>query len=293
MQAEPTAHLLVPDTGGRSYCFCTLALGEGYAKLALQLAGDIAQFAPSAYLFVLSDHPQILQGVPNVIVRRHQRRSAMGYNDKLCVVAKALEEFETCIFLDADVRILQGVFLEPTVFGAGLRACRPLTWADVKARHSSGPPAHWKREFLSMMRTLRQDLKLAPPDDQVPHVQEQVFALSRSELTTRFLKKWNEIAVLCEKRGFFRWEGLTIGVAALLTGTPVVAEAFAGLRFFEPVQSLQDVESGVLSRATYDALLATVSPLKNSSAPLSRMRRRTSAFLSYLKTRIRGLDLLN
>ncbi len=274
-------------------CFCTLALGEGYAKLALQLAGDIAKYAPDVRLFVLSDHPGILQGMTNVVVRAHTRRSAMGYNDKLCVIAKALQEFETCIFLDADVRILQPVHLEASVFGPGLQACRPLTWAAVRERHSAGEPAHWKREFLRMMQMLRQELKVEVPDSQVPHVQEQVFAVSRGATTNGFLRKWNEVAVLCERKGYFRWEGLTIGAAALLTGMPVVDQAFLGFRFFEPVQSLQDVESGLLSRSAYEALLATVVPFKTSGAFLPRVRRQLAAAFTRLKGRIRGLDLLN
>lgn len=276
----------------RHYCFCTLALGEGYALLALQLAGDIARFAPGASLFVLSDHSHLLAGTANVVVRPHVRRSALGYNDKLCVVAQALREFDTCIFLDADVRILQPVHLEPTVFEPGLHACRPLTWAIVRDRHSSGVPAHWKREFLRMQVALRRDLKLQVPDEQVPHVQEQVFAVSRGEQTTRFLRLWNDVAARCERKGFFRWEGLTIGVAALLSGMPVVEEAFLGLRFFEPVQSLQDVERGVLSQSVYDALLATVAPFKNSGALLSRIRRRLAATVTFVKTWVFGIDLL-
>lgn len=93
----------------QTFCFCSLALGERYREHALLLAQDIAEYSPRTFLVILSDKPQEFSKYPHILAFKHQQQSIGCYHDQRFVIAKALSLFETCVFLDADIRILDKV----------------------------------------------------------------------------------------------------------------------------------------------------------------------------------------
>ena len=91
------------------FCFCTLALGENYCNLALELAKDLEEYSPNTYFIILTDKPQYFYKQTNVLAFKHQQKSIGFYHDKRFAIAKALSLFNSCIFIDADMRILAAV----------------------------------------------------------------------------------------------------------------------------------------------------------------------------------------
>lgn len=275
-------------------CFCTLALGNEYCLLAKQLAEDIGKSSPYP-LLILTDKPSHYRDLTNTIVLRHHKRSVLGYNDKLCVVEQALSRFDTCIFIDADVRILGPIALDKEVFEPGIRAYRVRSWEYTKNEASLGQPAPWKAGNLRIMRLLRRELDLESKDEDIPYVVEFLFAITRDARTEPFLERWAHLAEFCEKNGFFNHEGFSIGLAALLVGCPVLQSSFAGVRFFEVKISFQDhVPAGLMSHDEYRTLRSSIVDLKTSG---SRSRRKTEmlqrlrVFLRHQRIRLFGLRL--
>ena len=287
--------------GPEGYCYCTLALGQEYCYLAKQLASDLEQYAPGSTLFILTDHPKIFEGVANVKVIFHRKRSVVGYNDKLCVVKRALNSYNTCIFLDADIRILDPIQLDQTVFAPGLTAYRIYSWLYFKIHESD-----WDRRVNTIvMPYLRKQMNLSYDDGDIPVVSEHLFAVTRCPQMDAFLEKWNALAELCEKKGIVRFEGFSIGLAGLLIGFPICQNEFSGLHMFEPViYSRGLVQKGLMSEGDYGALDASISRYKHPVSDYSSMsglwmtfqnRLRLNRFgkvYKFIKIQLLGLDLL-
>lgn len=281
------------------YCFCTLALGEKYCNLAKQLAEDLSQFSPDVPLLVLTDTPACFENVKNTIVIKHSQKSVLGYNDKLCVVKKALELFSTCIFLDADVRVLEPVTLSQEIFQLGLKAYRIRSWEWTKNVTPSEELQRWQREDLRIMSVLRKKLNLQQDDRDIPFIVEFLFAVTRHEKIASFFQKWNELAELCERERFFVHEGFSIGLAAFLTRIPISQNSFEGLNFFEPLISRQtQLADGSMSQAVYDMLFSSIHIYKSSqkkykwSRKIDRLKRKMTVGLRFCKIRLFGLNLL-
>ncbi len=273
--------------------FCTLVLGQNYCELARQLAGDLACFAPGTHLLVLTDHPGLFRDVDNVEAVFHRRRSVAGFNDKLSVVKKALDRAETCLFMDADMRILDTLELDPLVFAPGIKSYHVFSWQYFQDRIKAGEQNWDRRLDQRIMAFQRANLRLETADADIPVVREFLFALTRCPQLEAFLQKWNEIAETSEKNGMFSHEGFTIGLAALLTGLPVAQHDFAGLHFFEPLISLDAVEAGRMTPAQYDTLEASINAIKHSAGRANPLAlKRLAKALSFLRVKVFGLDLL-
>ncbi len=215
------------------WCLCTLALGDPYRSFARQLALDIARFAPGVPFFVLSDDPSRFEGLANVKVVYHRKRSVLGYNDKLCVIHKVLKKYRTVVFIDADAR---------------------LQWSHKSFRHLHGRreidpdeintlglfagcirPHHraesgWERNSLRIMGLLRDRFDLPDNGRQVPYAVESLFAVTKGAgpSTEAFMQKWSDLAEFCERKKFFIHGGYSIGLAANLTSFPIEQHGFLG-----------------------------------------------------------------
>jgi hypothetical protein len=250
------------------FCFCTLALGRKYCNRANQLASDLERFSPKEPFLVLTDNPSIFKNSKNVIAIKHRQRSVLGYNDKLCVVNKALERFDTCIFLDADLRIFETVHLPEEIFQPGLRAYKIRTWEYTK-REAEPLDQPWKRENLRIMGLLRSKFGLAQDDNEILFVVECLFSITKGERTDAFLQKWNELANFCETNGFFFHLGFSIGLAGQLTEFPILESNFTGVKFFYHRMSPEDVKRGIISQSEYDYWNARADDNKDIKWPMS------------------------
>jgi hypothetical protein len=282
----------------QNYCFCTLALGRNYSFLAKQLADDLAMYSPESKLLVLTDNSNVFETVKNAIVIEHDKRSVLGYNDKLCVIDRALRLYDTCIFLDADDRILGPINLDENIFQPGLRVFRLRTWEYNRQEALSGKPATWKKDGIRIMKLLRKKYDIPKQDRNVPFVCEFLFSITRDDNTRFFLQKWNELAIFCEMNRFFVHEGYSIGLGALLSGFPIFQDNFKGIHFFDHLISLQHMQDGSMTLSEYNCLYSEMLLHKpKTSTMLEKIKRKILAMINvefrYLKIRLYGINLLS
>ena len=113
----------------QEFCFGTLALGDSYRALALELAKDIEKYSPHSSFVILTDKPHYFSNQPNVLSFYHKQRVGC-YHDKKFVIEKCLSLFNCCIYIDADMRILAPVPQDMEwiqIPGIKARACHSMT----------------------------------------------------------------------------------------------------------------------------------------------------------------------
>jgi hypothetical protein len=196
----------------KDYCFCTLAVGKRYRAHAQLLAADLQKYAPERVLILLSDRPDEFEHFPNVRAFMHRLQSVKGYHDKRFVLEKAITLFESCIFVDADVRIL-GPIPEHIPFSPGLV---PRYGCGI-IKHGSGSkirPAFRVIEIVAQV--LRLDL------EKVCWFHEFMFFFTRQAGKEKeFFELWESIAHYFESRGIYDGEGNVMGLAAAKVGLDI------------------------------------------------------------------------
>ncbi|MEM6451506.1 MAG: hypothetical protein AAF703_14465 [Cyanobacteria bacterium P01_D01_bin.105] len=198
-----------PPSASPSYCFCTLAVGQRYRQHAKMLAADLQTHAPSTPLIVLSDRPTEFAELPNVKAFKHRLRSTKGYHDKRFVLAQALALFESCIFVDADVRIL-GPVPEDIPFAPGIVA----RYGCGIIKHNT---EHKIRAPFAPIQVVASTLNLNLPT--VSWMHECMFLASRQQGKEKaFFQLWQSMAYYFENLGIYCGEGNIIGLAAAKSG---------------------------------------------------------------------------
>ena len=282
------------------WCFCTLALGEVYCRLARQVAADLASYGPGLPFVVLTDNPLRFCDLPNVQPIYHRQRSVLGYNDKLSVIKRAIDQYRTAVFIDADARILGPIDLSLEIFRPGLSAFLLRPWAYMQDTYDTSPHApQWQQKDLRMLARLRDEFDLCDNGRDVPSVVESLFAVTAGDTRDAgaFLRKWNYLAEFCEGSKFFLHEGFSIGLAARLAGFPIEQSDFAGLRFFEPRLSRSvHVPNGSMTEEEYNTWNATITRYRVCRPEMPSgwaTARAIRAQMRYLRVKLFGLDLID
>jgi hypothetical protein len=208
----------------KNFCFCTLAVGKRYRTHALFLAQDIQQHSPETLFVILTDKPSDFSQCSNVLAVQHHLESIKGYHDKRFAVEKALSLFETCIFLDSDVRLL-GAFPEDIEWQPG-----------ITARHGCGILKHNTRKAglkeLSIIEEIAKTLHLNLQDTKWIH--EFFFVVRKDNgVEASFLKQWGKIATYFEMNGVYDGDGNVIGLAASQTQFPIRLDSVDRFAFFK------------------------------------------------------------
>jgi hypothetical protein len=235
---------MTPEKPG--FCFCTIAFGHKYRALALLLAKDIEKYAPYTSFVVLTDKTQEFSEQTNVIACKHRQESVKGYHDKRFAIARALELFNACIFLDADMRILAPVPQDmPWIRQPGIaaRGCEVISKKYGKVLEGSAS-ARVCREF-QVSQQAAQKLDLAGEHESIPFVYEYLFSVTKDggkELD--FLQQWDRLAPYFELNGVYDAEGNAIALAAVKAGLPVRWCEMEGIDFFKDKTELIRIKNG-------------------------------------------------
>ncbi len=226
-----------------TFCCCTMALGRNYCFLALELAKDLEKHSPEISLVIMTDSPGFFKNQSNVLAFKHHQVSLGCYHDKRFVIAQALSMFNSCLFMDADMRILAPL---PTnrEWQPGITA--KIVWENIP-KHNQNP---FEIRLLYQMAE-KLDIKL----EEVSFVHECLFVVTRdSGNELDFLKYWDKIAPYFEVRGFCAGEGHTIGLAAAKTGFPLRRDVMNDIVFFKDKLELQEIkksDANTLDKAEY------------------------------------------
>ncbi|MEH2311265.1 MAG: hypothetical protein V7K35_07650 [Nostoc sp.] len=229
----------------QQFCFCTLALGKVYRGLASLLAKDLELYSPNTAFIVLTDDPQEFSKYSQVLAFQHQQQGVKCYHDKRFAIAKALSLFNSCIFIDSDMRILAPVpeyiewLSEP---GISARACMDMPKKFAKALTKTDK--YFSKE-IEVIKKAAQFLNLDPECENVTFVHEYLFSVTKSTgKEIEFLETWEILAKYFELNGVYEGEGNAIGLAAYKAGLPVRWSEMSGISFFNNKIELVKIQKG-------------------------------------------------
>ncbi|MEH1783154.1 hypothetical protein [Nostoc sp.] len=234
----------------KNFCFCTLALGKKYIALACLLAKDIEIHSPNTYLIVLTDDPEEFSRYSQVLAFKHQQQGVKCYHDKRFAIAKSLSLFNSCIFIDSDMRILASVpedmqwLLTP---GISARACMdmPKKFAKVLAGTANSKLV---REF-AVVQDATKMLNLEASWKDINFVHEYLFSVTKdSGKEIEFLNQWEVLANYFELNGIYEGEGNAIGLAAYKAGLTVRWSEMEGISFFNNKIEIVKINKGQSNR---------------------------------------------
>lgn len=216
-------------------CFCTLAVGRRYRAHARLLAADIQKYAPDIPFVVLTDRPTEFESFSNVLAYKHHLHSVEGYHDKRLVIEAAIAHFETCLFLDSDVRILGPISIDID-FPPGLTGrfgCSILK----HNKHNKVRPA---LPFIeNAAKILHLDL------DKVIWLHEFMFAVRRQKgLEKKFLHYWKVLEYYFQMNGIYSGEGDVMGLSAAAAGFNVGFNRIDCFPFFKDNIEKEQIKVG-------------------------------------------------
>jgi hypothetical protein len=230
------------------YCFCTLATGPRYRPLALLLAKDIEKYAPKAFLIIYTDNPNEFDKQSNIIAFQHKPQGVKLYHDKRFAIAKALSMYNSCIFIDADMRILAPVPEEMEWLkmpGISARACDVLSKKYVGIFNGTDNSTRFIQEFkINSKAAQKLDINFLVDDD-VKSIYEYLFTVTKdSGKEVDFLNYWDKIAPYFELNGMYDREGCAIGLAAAKAGLVIRWSNMPGISFFKDRTEKIRIEKG-------------------------------------------------
>ena len=220
--------------------------------MAKKLAEDLDAYARGIDFVIVTDRQEDFQTYANVKTYPYKQKSRVIVFDKLIALEKALELFDSAIFIDADSRIYD-TLRQPLEFQPGLTAlsccglksemlrrrknkmARPLP-AKIASLPFFSPIKIWR--FLKLKYRLNDELnkikkkakvlqRLSNEIDvnyqKVKYVHEILFALTKAENKTEksFFRFYYQISEYLQDHGFLSGQGYSMGFAAAKSGLPV------------------------------------------------------------------------
>jgi hypothetical protein len=219
----------------QNFCFCTLAFGKRYRDLAKLLAKDIEKYSSGTSFIILTDKPDDFQKFSNIQAFKHQATSVKFYHDKRFVVAKALSLFNSCIFIDADMRILAPVpndmewLKQPGITG---RVCNLMPKQHAEAM-TGNVEKKFYREY-QITKKAAEKLNLESEWENISYIYEYLFAVTKEAgKENDFLKQWELISPYFEINGVYQGEGNAVGLAAAKSNFSIRGDEMQGISFFK------------------------------------------------------------
>jgi hypothetical protein len=213
----------------QNFCFCTLAIGDKYRNLASLLAQDLEKYSAGTKFVILTDKPKHFHQQNNVLAYLHHPQSVKFYNDKRFVLQKSLELYDSCVFMDADMRIVDFV-PEELNFLPGIVACSSCS--ILKHNNRKKASSREKKEpFLKILDNICSVLNLDL--EKVKYVNEFLFYVTKDANFPEFIEQWGLLANYFENKGYYAGEGNIIGLAAAKSGFTILQDYEKKIKFFK------------------------------------------------------------
>lgn len=215
-------------------CFATLSVGENYCSLARLLAVDIAKFAPTIPLLTLTSHPDYFSDLSNVIAQKHSSVFRSDY-DKYFLIERALEQYEVCVCIDADMRLLDFWPTEEVWLpGINAKSCTTILKHQISRAKSPSNAEDSKITELRKIEKLACKMELDLEQSNVRWIHEFLFVVvSDKGLEKSFLSHFKKTALYCNLHNFSAGCGVAMGLAASKAGFPVHHHEMQGVKFFD------------------------------------------------------------
>lgn len=221
----------------KNFCFCTYTSGSTYRALTKLLVEDLAKYAPGIPFIIFTDQPNDFQGYENVWVYKHNRKGIKAHNERRFAIEKALSLFNSCLYLDGDVRICapipQEFITKKWLPGITARSCGDLVQHIQSRMMIDGKLRPKVVQKMELVKTLATRLGLNLEKQPVPFINEFLFIVTRdSGKENEFLKLWGKLSYYVELNGFTS-PTLSMGLAATKLKFPVRHDKLEGLDFFD------------------------------------------------------------
>ena len=211
------------DTTQKQFCFAILAVGKCYREHAKVLSTDIQKHCPNIPLIVLTDKPKDFAIYPQVLAFFHRLESVKGYHDKRFVIEKALTLFDSCMMVDADMRILGT--LPQRDYPSGILA---RTGCNVSKHNSK---KNLQKTNLLIKKIAKQlDIDL----EKTYWFHEFMFVVTKQNGNEwEFLRIWELLADCFEREEIYNGEGTVMGLAAQKAGLTITIDREDKFPFFK------------------------------------------------------------
>lgn len=209
-----------------SVCVGTLALGLQYRVHAKLLAFDLLLLHPDIMFIILTDEPDFFCDLHNVIPIKHRSTGIrFCYHDKRFVFEAAFQQFDSCLFVDADSRLVDTINFEE-LLSVDAFIVAPIVEPLVeklelevfvrKSRFNFNNPLRKRRIFEKLSKLMRVDIS------EVAFIQESIFLINKKKCNYGdFLSAWNYCALFTTARLFEFSEGSSIGLSAAYVGANI------------------------------------------------------------------------
>lgn len=217
------------------FCFCTLAFGRTYRYLAKELAKDLEQYASGIPIVIFTNKVSDFKAHPNVLAFNHRRRGVLPYHERRFAIAKALDIANSCMYLDADVRICAPVPRNVQWLpGLTARSCTSMK-KHVRGRlNQAVSPDPKAVKVVETYNKMAERIGIDPEDDRIKFINEFLFVVTKdSGREMEFLDLWGRLAFYAELLGMHKHPTYAMGLAAVKTGFPVRHDVMEGLDFFD------------------------------------------------------------
>jgi hypothetical protein len=258
------------------FCFCSLAIGQQYRALALLLAIDIEKYSPNTAFIILTDKPQDFNNQSNVITYKHRQQGIKCYHDKRFAIAKALLQFNSCVYIDADMRIISPMAPIQWIDEPGIlaRACDSMPKKYIKITDKTANTKLKKEYIITRQAAKKLDLHHW---ENITFVHEYLFAVTKDNgKEAQFLEYWEKLAPFFELNGVLDGEGNAIGLAAAKAGLSVRWCGMEGISFFKDRTEMVRVKKGESNIEEMSKYFEQQKKLEHSDSRLARIYRKFS-----------------
>lgn len=221
----------------KNFCFCTYTSGNTYRALTKLLVEDLAKYAPGIPFIIFTDQPDDFKGYENVWVYKHNRKGIKAHNERRFAIEKALSLFNSCLYLDGDVRICapipQDFITKKWLPGITARSCGDLVQHIQSRMTTDGKLRPKVVQQMELVKMLATRLGLNLEKDKVAFINEFLFIVTRdSGKENKFLNLWGQLSYYVELNGFTS-PTISMGLAATKLNFPVRLDQMEGLDFFD------------------------------------------------------------
>lgn len=219
----------------RNFCFCTFTSGATYRALTKLLARDLEKYAPEISFIILTDKPDDFSQHKNVCAFEHKRQAISYHHERRFAIAKSLEKFHSCMYLDADLRICAPVPQNMNWLpGITARSCTYMINHIKEQIDKKDPPRPQALDDFKFYKKMARKVGLDIETDRVMYLNEFLFVVTRDDgKELEFLKYWDKLAIYSALNGHFEDPGFPIGMAAKKAGLELRLDRMDGLDFFD------------------------------------------------------------
>ncbi|NES87152.1 MAG: hypothetical protein F6K10_40810 [Moorea sp. SIO2B7] len=192
----------------KDFCFCTLALGSSYRKMAKELASDLEKYSPGTFIYIYTDQPEEFREQKNILAFKHYQKGIQRCsNDRRLVIEKVLSKFPIAIHIDADTKLL-GNIPDNLEYSPGITGCY-----ENLIKHVS----KYRPQSMGIIKNVASKLNI--PLENANWIGESLYIVARDGGREKeFLKMWGLIASYLELKGMHGGDGNVMGLAAAKVG---------------------------------------------------------------------------